>query len=135
MATQNCRILVVDDLKDNLLLMRFLLEAEGYAVETAESGEEALKKARSSHPDLMFLDVMMPGMDGFEVAATLNQSDDLKKIPIVFVTAHSNAVMTQSLPDGVHACLGKPIDIDELILSVKSYVRRINTKNKHLPIG
>jgi CheY-like chemotaxis protein len=122
MVAQAGRILVVDDLEDNLFLMKTLLESEGYEVDTAESGLDALEKVQISQPDLMLLDIMMPGMNGYEVASAIRQCDHLKSIPILFVTAHGNGMVAQTLPHEVSGFIRKPIDFDELLANVQTYI-------------
>src|SRR3954470_18275803 len=80
-------ILVVDDNEDNLNLLEMLLNSQGYDVLTAKSGSIALDLLERSHPDVIFLDVMMPDMDGFEVPRRIRSMLNLPYIPIVLVTA------------------------------------------------
>lgn len=79
-------ILIVDDEKDVLTVLEKGLTAEGYSVITASNGDEAIDLAKSKHPDIVILDVLMPGMDGGEVAMKLKDSPETKNIPIVFLT-------------------------------------------------
>jgi len=81
------KILVVDDEEDILELLKFKLSKEGYQVMCAASGEEALRCVRSETPDLIVLDLMLPGMDGIEVARELKNDFHTKNIPIVMLTA------------------------------------------------
>ena len=82
------KILIVDDDRDVFESMKIVLEAEGYGVEWATNGTEALQKARASRPDLMILDVMMNSDDeGFQVTYAMRQDKDLSSIPIVMVTS------------------------------------------------
>src|SRR6476619_1736471 len=82
-------ILIVDDLSENLLSLKRFLELHSFSVETASSGEEALKKVLKQTYALIILDVQMPGMDGFEVAETLTGFSRSKDTPIIFLTAVS----------------------------------------------
>ena len=84
---QNLKILVVDDEKDILELLKFYLSREGYVVTCASSGEEALFSVSQMKPDLMVLDIMLPGKDGFEITKFLKNDPDTKQIPIVMLTA------------------------------------------------
>lgn len=79
-------ILIVDDEKDVLMVLEKGLTAEGYSVITASNGNEAIDLAKSRHPDLVILDVLMPGMDGGEVARKLKDVLETKDIPVVFLT-------------------------------------------------
>ena len=81
------KILVVDDEPDAVELIDFNLKAAGYDVVTAADGNEALKKARSSLPDLIVLDLIMPEVNGFDVVAALNEHSDTARIPVLVVTA------------------------------------------------
>src|SRR3990172_2949250 len=86
-ANNPARILVVDDEERNRRLLAAMLEAEGYAAAEAADGAQALDLARQSPPDLILLDIMMPGMDGYEVARALKADAVTKAIPVVMVTA------------------------------------------------
>lgn len=81
------KILIVDDVSSNVLLMKALLGKEKYNLLSAMSGIEALDCIARERPDLVLLDVMMPGMDGFEVAQRLREDEKYKDIPIIFLTA------------------------------------------------
>lgn len=117
------RILVVDDLMDNLFLLQTLLETEGYQVETADSGKQALSKVWESPPDLILLDVMMPGMNGYEVTKQIRQNNALPFIPILLVTAHEDSNAIKGLDMGANDFVRKPIDFDELLARVRSFLR------------
>ena len=80
------KILIVDDENDVLILLKKGLTVKGYFVITATNGEDAIVLARSKHPDLIILDVLMPGMDGPEVDAKLKEDPKTKDIPIMFLT-------------------------------------------------
>lgn len=118
--SQCSRILVVDDVMDNLILLQTVLEAEGYNVELALDGKVALDKVQFSPPDLILLDVMMPDMDGYEVTQKIRQNPGLPYIPIVLVTAHEELKAVEGLNLGASNFLRKPIDFDELLATVKA---------------
>ena len=80
------KLLVVDDVQTNVLLLKALLSKEGYGILVANNGQEALEVIRNENPDLILLDVMMPGMDGFEVAERLKSEEYRCEIPIIFLT-------------------------------------------------
>ena len=88
MLLTNYRILVVDDLADNLFLLQTLLESEGYVVETALNGKAALDKIEQIPPNLVLLDIMMPGLNGYEVTRQVRQDERFSALPIVLITAH-----------------------------------------------
>lgn len=116
-STDEKYILVVDDLADNLFLLKTVLEAEGYAVEVASDGGTALAKVAEMPPGLMLLDVMMPDMTGYEVTRRIRQNDRLSSIPIVLITAYDEL----SEEVGADGFLRKPIDFDELLTQVRNY--------------
>ncbi|MCC7305392.1 MAG: response regulator, partial [Alphaproteobacteria bacterium] len=83
----SARVLVVDDILPNVKLLEAKLSTEYYEVLTATSGAEALKKVAAEKPDIVLLDVMMPGMDGFEVCSIIKRNPETAHIPVVMVTA------------------------------------------------
>jgi CheY-like chemotaxis protein len=119
----NCRILIVDDLIDNLLLLQTLLEAEGYEVEIADNGRLAVAMVESDPPDLILLDVMMPEMNGYEVVQQIRQNPNLPYIPILLVTAHLELKAVEGLNLGANDFIRKPIDFDELVARVKAFLQ------------
>lgn len=124
MSSSPChRILVVDDLMDNLFLLQTVLEAEGYEVELADNGQAALTKVESSPPDLILLDIMMPDMSGYEVTQKIRQNPEVPYIPILLVTAHEEAKVVEGLNSGANDFIRKPIDFDELLARVRAFLR------------
>ncbi len=117
------RILVVDDVADNLFLLQTLLESEGYVVETALSGNAALDRIEHINPDLMLLDIMMPGLNGYEVTRQLRQSERFAALPIVLITAHDEYFHKPYRDTGANDLIRKPIDFDELLDKVANYTR------------
>jgi two-component system cell cycle response regulator len=118
------RILVVDDIEANVRLLQAKLEAEYYDVLTAPSGAGALAVAAAEQPDLVLLDVMMPGMDGFEVCRRLKDDEETRHIPIVLLTAlDGRGDRIQGLEAGADEFLTKPIDDVLLFARVKSLTR------------
>ncbi len=116
------RILVVDDDPEILGLLKRGLAYEGYVVETAADGNEALAKARDHEPDLVILDVMMPGIDGLEVSKRLRQAGD---VPILMLTAKGSVTdIVAGLGSGADDYLVKPFAFDELLARVKAQLRR-----------
>jgi two-component system, OmpR family, response regulator MprA len=116
------RILVVDDDPEILSVVRRGLAYEGYAVDTAADGAEALARAREKGPDLVILDVMMPGIDGIEVARRLRQGGD---VPILMLTARGTvADKVAGLESGADDYLVKPFAFDELLARVRALLRR-----------
>jgi CheY-like chemotaxis protein len=117
------RILVVDDLIDNLFLLQAILEAEGYVVDTADNGKLALNKVETSPPDLILMDVMMPGMNGYEVTQYIRQNQKLPFIPILLVTAYEDVDAIQGLALGANDFIRKPIEFDRLLARIEAFLR------------
>lgn len=133
------KLLVVDDVQTNVLLLKALLGKEGYGILVANNGQEALEVIRNENPDLILLDVMMPGMDGFEVAERLKSEEFRCEIPIIFLTALDD---TQSIVNGFKLGVGdfisKPFRKEELMVRIKHQLslvaarRIIEEKNEEL---
>lgn len=117
------RILIVDDSPDNLFLVQATLGESGYEIHLAEDGKTALAKVNQLLPDLILLDVMMPGMDGYEVTKRIRQNKDLPYIPILLITAHERSSVVKGLDIGADDFIRKPLDIDELLARVRSLLR------------
>jgi putative two-component system response regulator len=126
------KILVADDEDRNLRLMELLLTSFGYDVLTASNGEEALEKVHDIPPDVILLDVMMPKIDGFEVAKQLKREEETKIIPIVMVTALNEVEdRVKALEAGADDFLNKPVDKIELRARVQSLVK-VKACNDHM---
>ena len=117
------KILVVDDSPDNVFLIKTILEEEGYAVTTAENGPTALARITESAFDLILLDVMMPGMDGYEVTQKIRENPDILFVPILLITAHDSPNVAHGLDLGADDFIRKPVTVDELLARVRSLVR------------
>jgi DNA-binding response OmpR family regulator len=109
------RVLVVDDERAILTVLRVKLGISGYDVSTASSGEEALALINSMHPDVMLLDVIMPGMDGFEV---LRKVRAVSKLPVIVFSARQENVQ-KALSLGANYFLAKPLDLDDMVRRVE----------------
>jgi two-component system sensor histidine kinase/response regulator len=122
-ATTLGNILVVDDQAANLRVVSTLLSRQGYRVVTAATGEEALARYAESVPDLILLDMMMPGMDGFDVLAALREQVPPLRIPVVFVTAsHDRDLLLRAFEAGVVDYVTKPFLPEELLARVNAHI-------------
>ena len=125
-------ILAVDDTADNLFLLESLLsEVEGYRVEIAQSGQEALDLVAKHPPDIILLDIMMPGLSGYDVAQSIRQDKNLPYIPILMLTAHEKSSLVKGLDAGADDFLRKPFDVDELLARVRAMVRLKRSIDAH----
>jgi len=119
------RVLVVDDNFVNVRLLEELLKSASYEVATAMNGEAALEKIAQSRPDIVLLDVMMPGMDGYEVCRRIRQNEKTARLPVIMVTAlDKESDRETALAAGANEFLSKPVE-DNLLLPA---IRRILQK-------
>ena len=119
------KILVVDDEEDILELVRYNLSREGYEVTCASSGEDGLKAARNELPDLIVLDLMLPGIDGLEVARILNGNNTTKNIPVIMLTAKGEeADIVTGLELGADDYITKPFSPRIMIARIRAVLRR-----------
>ena len=117
------KILYIEDDLNNALLLKRVLEADGYSVSLAPSGAVGLDKANREHPDLILLDIYMPGLNGHEVARRLRQMDDTKHTPILVISASPNSSDKRlSKEVGCNGYIAKPIDVDCISDQVASYL-------------
>lgn len=120
----SARVLVVDDILPNIKLLEAKLSSEYYDVLTASSGAEALEVIKSGAPDIVLLDVMMPGMDGFEVCKRIKSNPETAHIPVVMVTALTESSdRVKGLEAGADDFLSKPLNDTALMARVRSLVR------------
>lgn len=119
------QVLVVEDESDILELIRYNLSKEGYAVETAATGEQALLAARRRQPDVVLLDLMLPGVDGLDVCRTLKSDPRTNRVPIIMVTAKGEDVdVVTGLEVGADDYLTKPFSPKVLLARVRAILRR-----------
>src|SRR6476620_12543600 len=118
-------ILIVDDKPENLYSLKQILEVNSFKTDTAQSGEEALKKVLKNNYALILLDVQMPGMDGCEVAESITSLNKTKDIPIIFLSAVNThkKFITKGFESGAVDYITKPVDPDILILKVRNFYR------------
>ncbi len=122
------RVLVVEDERDISALIAFHLTREGFRVQTVESGPEALQAAYADRPDLVLLDVMLPGLSGYEVLAELRRRPDLGDVPVVMLTARREEQdRIRGLELGADDYLTKPFSPRELVLRVAAVLRRVRS--------
>lgn len=118
------RILIVDDERRNRQLLEVMLGGEGYDLATATGGAEALEMVAAQRPNLILLDVMMPGMNGYEVAASLKVDPATRHIPIIILTALDDRnSRIHGLGAGAEEFLTKPVNRHELCLRVRNLLR------------
>src|SRR6266498_1968631 len=117
------RILVVDDKPQNHRLIEALLAPYGYAISSAASGEEAIRIVASDPPDLMLLDVVMPGMSGYEVCRWVRANDPTRVLPIVMVTANPDQDKVAAIDAGADDFVVEPFERHELLARVRSLLR------------
>lgn len=125
----NYKILIVDDVISNIMLLKALLKTENYQIITANDGYSALEKVKTEEPDLILLDVMMPGMSGFDVSQELQSSPEYRNIPIIFLTAlNSHEDIVRGFELGANDFITKPFNKNELKIRIKHQVSLIEAK-------
>jgi len=119
---------MIDDEQDILLPLKYRLESSGYDIRTATTGVEGLEKARKESPDLIVLDLMLPGLDGYQICGMLKHDRLYMKIPILILTARAQPKDIElGMKVGADAYVTKPFDLQELLLKIESLL----TKNNH----
>ncbi len=132
MATKQFRVLLVDDEERVLNFLRYKLKASGYDVMTANNGLDALELARAQEPDLMVLDVLMPGMNGFD---TLKELRRFSTMPVIILSARrEDTDKIKGLTLGADDYLAKPFNPDELLARIESLRRRLEPEGKRVAV-
>jgi CheY-like chemotaxis protein len=129
---QDFLVLVVDDTVDNLVIISLHLQQSGYRVVTANDGEEAIKVASLTHPDLILMDISMPGLDGLGATRKIREHPTLRPVPVIAVTAFTTEGFQRAAYDaGMEGYLTKPIDFERLNDLVRSLlpVRKTDDAN------
>ena len=123
--SKDLRVLYIEDDLPNRTLVKRVLEAEGYGVLEADSGERGLRVARIGRPALILVDINMPDMDGYEVTSRLRAMPELANVPIIAVTANvMKGDREKTLAAGCSGYIQKPIDVDELPVQLAAFLRR-----------
>ena len=123
MTERPARILVVDDVPENVRLLEAVLTPHGYDVLTAGDGIAALELVESDQPDLLLLDVMMPGLDGYAVCTRLREGEETAVLPVIMVTSSIGQEKTRAIQAGADDFIPKPFNHDELLTRVRSLLR------------
>jgi twitching motility two-component system response regulator PilH len=114
-------VLIVDDSKTELMFLRDLLQGNGLSVRTAESGEEALKRLADAKPDLILMDVVMPGQNGFQLTRSIHRTPEYAEIPIIICTSKNQETdRVWGLRQGASDYITKPVNAQELIEKIKA---------------
>ncbi|WP_462281841.1 response regulator, partial [Salinivirga cyanobacteriivorans] len=139
MKKQKSKILIVDDLPKNIQLLGTILNEDNYDVEFALNGPDALQWVKNDHFDLIILDIMMPGMDGYEVCTRLKENEKTREIPVIFITAKNDTESTiKGFEVGGIDYITKPFNSQELLSRVKTHIQlykqkqELNKKNLHI---
>lgn len=122
------RVLVVDDERDVVELVKFLLERDGHKVTEAFNGREALEKAFAELPDLIILDIMMPEMDGYTVNARLTENESTRKIPVIILTAKGQMRDVFEMASNVAFYMEKPFDPKYLREKIQEVLNKASGK-------
>ncbi len=138
-SSDHTNVLLIDDTAENLRMLSAAVASGGYRVRAASSGVMGLRMARAERPDLILLDIDMPGMDGFEVCDRLQQDEQLASVPVIFLTALSDAeTKVEAFSRGGRDFVTKPFQIDEVIARIATHMKvarleaQLNQQNARL---
>ena len=116
------KILVVDDSKTELYHLSELLGKRGYSVRTAENGEEALRRLTEDKPDLVLMDVVMPGQNGFQLTRTITRDPRWADVPVIMCTSKNQETdKVWGMRQGARDYIVKPVDADELVAKIRAF--------------
>jgi|SRR6516164_529631 len=117
------RILVIEDHEDNRRILRYLLTSAGYEVIEAITGEEGVASAEAQRPDLILMDIQLPGLDGYEATRRIKANPDLRRIPIIVVTSYAlSGDDVKALAAGCDAYVTKPFNPRQLLAKIQEYL-------------
>ena len=120
----NRTILIIEDNEQNLYMMRYLLEAAGFEIEEARDGRAGLDLAENLRPVAILLDIQLPGMDGYSVAAELRKNSALQDVPIIAVTSYAMVGdKEKALAAGATGYIEKPINPQTIVSEIRAYLR------------
>ena len=115
------KVLVVDDSKTELMFLTNLLQKNGMTVRTAEGADEAFKRLSEEKPDLILMDVVMPGQNGFQLTRTINRTPEYSDIPIIMCTSKNlETDRVWGMRQGARDYITKPVDVAELLVKIKA---------------
>lgn len=115
-------VLLVEDYADTRDFMRLMLETFGYNVVEAETGLQAIEQAQTAHPNLIFMDVSLPELDGLSAARKIRQTPALAETPIIAVTAYASQITAEALAAGCNSVVSKPVNIEALKSVLNEYL-------------
>lgn len=122
---KNVTVLYIEDTFENRILIRRILQAEGYAMLEAENASEALEILETATPDLILMDINMPDMDGYMLTAQLKAIPKLRDVPVIAITANvMRGDRERTLAAGCDGYIQKPIDVDALPQQISRYLKR-----------
>lgn len=128
----NLSVLLIEDNEQNRYLATFLLEKHGYQVLAATDGPRGIALARASMPDLILLDIQLPGMDGYDVASALRKIETLRAVPIIAVTSYAMVGdREKSLAAGCNGYIEKPINPDTFLAEIEAFLPRPPPNEEH----
>ncbi len=115
------KVLIVDDSKTELMYLSGLLEKNGFTVKTAENAEDAFRKLAEDKPDLMLVDVVMPGQNGFQLTRAVSRDPQYSDVPIIMCTSKNQETdRVWGMRQGARDYITKPVNADELMLKIKA---------------
>jgi CheY-like chemotaxis protein len=129
------KVLVVEDYEDTREFMKFLLQDYGFDVSEASNGYEAIESVKRQVPDLILMDISMPGMDGLTAARKIRESSGPRKPAIIAITAYGEAARRKALEAGCDASLSKPIDFEDLEPVLSRYLSKENRAPEPTKVG